>query len=471
MSLVGPKFQHDLFISYRHTANASNWVDVFHEQLLACLEDRVEKGKIAVWRDTDNIRAGDEWRKEIEAALDATAIFLAIITPPYFDSTVCAKELDHFLALSKDSTESVQRMIVPVYKLPRRPNLEPPELEGFNHYTFHHLDPPHKEFAPYRDIEEERCFYVQLVSLVEDLERQLYKLTGSARAQLKGTVYLALVGPELEREREKLRSDLLQRGYLVLPERPYFWSSADLESKVTADISAADLCVHFVGGADSVESKTPQRERLQLERAVDVMMHKHRPLPLVWIQPSKEARVASRSLVEYIQKELADKGVEYSQGSLEDFKNYIQDKLAKESDTDPAPTSSLPGSDIAVIVEEGDLAETKEVNALLVDKLGWNPKRLKLSGPTPRDPAAGSKTLQRCNKAMIFWGRQSEDWVNNLADELLAGHSGKDRLCVYISDPSSEEKTTFRTTKARTIFASADAAEAELREFLTAGQA
>ncbi len=466
MALLGPKFKNDLFISYRHTSNASNWVDVFHKELVACLDDRVSKGKVVIWRDTVDIRAGDKWRKEIEEALDTTAIFLAIISPPYFDSTVCVKELDRFLALSKAPSEKMRRLIVPIYKLRREKELEPPELEGFHHYIFHHLNPPHKEFVPDLDIEEKRCFYEQLVRLVEDLKIQLDELMGSARSQMKGTVYLALVGPELEAEREKLRSDLLQRGYWVVPEHPYFWEASDIESRMTADLDAAQLCVHLIGRMDSIEPETLQHEKLQLERAVAAMARKNKPLPLVWIQPAKETDVASGSLIKYIQEEFANKGGEYLERSLEDFKTHIQGKLPRELVT----SSSQSMNDIALIVEEGDLAKTGEINDLLVAKLGWNSKRLKLSGSEPKDPSVFTKALQRCRKAMIFWGGQSEDWVNCLTDEVLADHSGKDRLCVYIAEPPSEEKTTFRTTRAKTIHAAAIGTEAELREFLAAGQ-
>src|SRR6185369_15695232 len=99
----------------------------------------------------------------------------------------------------------------------------PPELGEFQDHRFFEYRPPNshhfQEFRPGKDEETAPLFLSKLAMLAQDLGATLKLLKGIAREHAIGTVYLAQVGPELQPEREKLRSDLQQRGYLVLPER------------------------------------------------------------------------------------------------------------------------------------------------------------------------------------------------------------------------------------------------------------
>lgn len=462
-------FKNDIFISYRHASNASDdkWVDVFCEKLREHLVEYV--GNVTMWRDDPGIRAGDLWRPEIVAALDTAAIFLAIISRTYFDSDVCREELDHFLARVKDPNEAIRCAIVPIFKHPPKPDQElPQELAAFDHHEFFEWDPPGsprwREFIPGRDEKAAGDFSAALSRLAQDLTIQLEKLGGLMRKRMVATVYLARVGPELHTEREKLRADLLQRGYLVVPDRSYLWHASDFSAKIAGDLDAAQLCIHLVGRATSIESNTHERVRLQLELATEAMKHKGKPPPLVWIQPAKETDEAAQRVIDYVEQDLANDGVEYWQGSLEDFKTQIYDQLPKPT-TSPSIAKS---TDIALIVEESDIATTGEINDALVNKLKYNPERIKFSGSNPKEPSSFVKKLNRCGQCIIFWAAQPEEWVSEiLALDALTGYLGKEKLCVYIAAPASPEKTTFRTNKARIIQATSTLNETELSDFLT----
>src|SRR5688572_295536 len=122
-----PRFKNDIFISYRHVSNEAHdkWIDAFCGALGASLAELV--GNVTIWRDEAAIRAGDQWRPEIAAALDDTAIFLAIVSRTYFDSDVCRNELDGFLGRIKDASEALQRPIVPIFKQPPKLDQEMPQ--------------------------------------------------------------------------------------------------------------------------------------------------------------------------------------------------------------------------------------------------------------------------------------------------------------------------------------------------------
>lgn len=464
-----PQFQNDIFVSYRHASNATEdkWVDVFCEGLQKSLAELV--GNVTIWRDSPAISAGDLWRPEIAAALDTTAIFLAIVSRTYFDSDVCRNELDRFLAKVKDPKEIVRRPIVPIFKQPTKPDQGlPPEIAEFHHHEFFQWDPPGsphwREFIPGKDEKTARDFSETLSRLAQDLMIQLETLSGMVRKRMLGTVYLAIAGPELHTKREKLRSDLLQRGYWVVPERPYFWHASDFGEKIAGDLDAAQLCVHVVGRTTSIEPETHARTELQLKLAAKAMKSKNKPPPLVWIQPATDTDNTARRLVDYVEKDLANDGVEYWQGSIEEFKTEIYDQFSRLS-VSSNPQKSR--GDIALIVEEGDIGATGELNDVLVEKLRQDFHRISFLGSHPMDASTFIKALDRCGQCLIFWGSQSEGWVSDiLALNELAGYLGKERLCVYVAAPGTPEKDTYRTTKARTIQATSVVNEAALREFL-----
>jgi hypothetical protein len=422
---------------------------------------------VTIWRDQDQLRTGEPWRTEVAEALDGAAIFLAIVSRTYFDSDECRKELDRFLGWLKDPTRGTERKIVPIFKQPPKPEQElPHEVGQIHRHQFFRCDPPPSsrfhEFGPNAGEAEKREFWEALERVAQDIMVALEELKGHARQHAIGKVFIACVNPELQLERERLRSDLQQRGYLVVPEQEYLWNSDDNRDRITRDLESARLCVHLVGCTASIEPTATLRARQQIELAHEVMKRIGRCAPMVWIQPASVIDESVRELLDYIKNDLADKGVEYSQGGLEDFKTHIYDTLA------PAPprVAASPGRAIALLVEEGDVGDIGAINALLVDTFGLDPRPTKFIGTSSKDFARLARTLAGCEQCLIFWGRQPEEWVLDLLDsEALAGHLGRDRICVYAVGPETPEKRSFQTTKARTILAAGDLNEPELQAF------
>lgn len=457
-----PQFNNDLFISYRRTSNAGEdpWVDNFCETVELRLRDLVSP-QIKLWKDKAELNAGKAWRPEIAEAVDSTGIFLAVISRTYFDSDECRKELDRFLGRLKSADGRDGRRLVPIYKHPTKADQEVPrELAEIGHHEFFNLDPkPWRELDPKRDYND---YQERLGRVVYDLMTALEELQGQQKKLALGKVFIANVGPELQQERERLRTDLRQRGFLVVPENEYLWNADDHRERITRDLGEALLCIHLVQRQASIEPLTPARARLQLELAHAEMKQRGRPAPLVWIQPAAETDASTRSLMDYIESDLANEGVDYLQGSLEDLKTLMLDKLPK-----PTPKAPPKPREVAVLVEEGDLADLGPLKTLLADKLGVEPRPLKFSRATPKDEERLARTLAACPQAIIFWHRQSEDWVFDLMDlDALADRLGPERLCIVAAGEGSDEKASFTTKKARMVNAVVSNGEAELRRFL-----
>lgn len=458
-----PQCQNDVFVSYRHVSNESRdrWVDRFCEELQVRLEELV--GQVVIWRDKPELRAGDLWRPEIAEALDSAAVFIAIFSRTYLDSDVCRQELDRFLGRSKGAAADTRHPIIPIFKQPRKPDQElPQELAEIHRHEFFEWDPPgsnrFREYSPDSNGEISPAFRETLERLAQDLMYILEELKGT-RQRTVGTIFLATVGPELHNVREKLRSDLQQRGYQVVPERVYFWNSADFKERVGEDLEAAELCAHLVGRTASIEPETNDRARLQLEFATEAMQRRGKTLPLIWLQPAEAIDDSARALIDYIERDLANKGVEILDDSFEEFKTQIYAKL-------PRPPSAAAAREVALLVEEGDLTASGEIITFLVKVLGLSYKRITFAESLPRDPLAFGKTLGRCDKCLLFWGGRSEEWLDEVLSLDALASLGEPRLCIYAAAPATPEKETFLSAKARMISGAAGTRDDELRNFL-----
>jgi hypothetical protein len=461
------QFKNDLFVSYRRVSNQAQdqWVDGFCKALSVSLKELV--GDVTIWRDDDQLRTGERWRTEIAEALDGAAIFLAIISRTYLDSDECRRELDRFLGCLKDPTGGGERKIVPIFKQPPKPEQDlPHEMGEIHRHNFFHYPPGSnhfREFSPDRDGVDRRAFWEALERVAQDIMVALERLKVNAGQRAIGKVFVARVSPELQLERDRLRADLQQRGYLVVPEQEYLWNSDGYRDRIVRDLESAQLSIHLVTCAASIESTASMRARLQLELARDAMRRKERPAPMVWIQPSSEVDAGAHALLNYIKSDLADEGVEYWERGLEDFKTQIYDRLLP-----PAPPRAAPAPvrQIALVVEESDVSELGPIRALLVDRLALDPVPIKFAGTSPKDAARLARTLAACEQCLIFWNRQPEEWVLDLLDsEALAGHLGRDRMCIYAVGLETPEKRSFQTTKARTILVANGLNEPDLLAF------
>jgi TIR domain len=462
-----PQFKNDLFISYRRVSNEAQdkWVDAFCRALGSSLKELV--GDVKIWRDEDQLRTGQPWRLEVQQALADAAIFLAIISRTYLDSDECRKELDRFLECLKDPERGSQRKIVPIFKQPPKPEQELPHEIGEIHYhNFYLRDPPgsshFRELSPSADDVDSRAFWETLARVAQDLMAALEELMGLARQRALGKVFIACANSELQLERERLRSDLQQRGYLVVPEHEYLWNADDHRDRITRDLEESLLCIHLVACTASIEPAAASHARLQLQLAYEAMKRKAKHAPMVWIQPASKVDASASELIDYVKRDLANKEVEYWQGGLEDFKTQIYDILPPVL---PKRPLSL-GREIALLVEEGDVEEVSVIRALMVDKLALEPKPIKFAGTLPNDAERLARTLASCEQGLIFWARQPEEWVLDLLDyQELSGHLGPDKMSVYVAGPDRPEKRSFRTRKARTIWGLDGLNEPELQAF------
>jgi WD40 repeat protein len=158
----------DVFVSYSRTDQA------FVRRLTGALEER---GK-DVWVDWDDIRPSADWRGRIEAGVEASKAFIAVLSPELLVSPVCTEELQ----LAADSNKRV----IPILRREVELDGAPQELTAPNWIFFRESDD----------------FDSSLGKLVDSLETDLEWIDGHARLQVRAS----------EWERSDRDRSLLLRG-------------------------------------------------------------------------------------------------------------------------------------------------------------------------------------------------------------------------------------------------------------------
>ncbi|MGM9488121.1 TIR domain-containing protein [Ideonella sp. YS5] len=464
-----PGFRFDLFLSYRHDADQGpvKWVSTFRERVHTSLKSRI--GDVEIYKDDLNLVGSDHWRERIVEALDHSAIFVAILSGTYYQSSECLFELESFLMRLKESNDSPsrRRALLPVLKHPPAADEPvPPEIQAAQHVQFFDYDPPGSRLVREFDLGASReaalQFETALQRFVAELEVKLNDMRGVA-SQSMGTVFLADVGIDQSVSRDKIKADLRQRGYTVLPAAAkYLWTGDHVLDQVKADIAKADLCVHPISAACSGNLDIPQRSRVQLDMAVEAMRAAGKPMPVVWIERDASPDEGARELVQHVKTTLADQGVDHWSGSMEDFKTDLVARL--EALLDMRKAAAL---EVAMVFEAKDVEATPELSDLLVG-LSIEPERVKLDGTSPRNPALAAKLATRKGlRCVVLWAGESEEWLSELMDsEVLRPFLGKDSLCIYCVQPYTADKRAFRTGRAQIILGTADDHLGQLRRFL-----
>lgn len=460
-----PRFEHDIFLSYRHIdAPPDPWIEQFCDKLARELTTRLNR--VDIWRDTSDLRFGDNWNKEIEQAVSSAAIFIAVLTENYLDSVVCAREFDLYLRRSShDASNGVESVVVPVLRHALRSL--PDEFASY-HYMRIFDKESGLELDPGIRAQEKGGFYHEVAVLGVQLVRRLQELAGILQQGMT-PLFLASMGYGADDRRTDLLCDLLQHDeILVLPEKQYIWSAPAVEQRLSADLSRAQLCVHIIPPRADEELSGILRK--QLERAAKAMKQAGRPMPLVWIPTGAEPHEEVRELVDYVHDELADEGVEYLDGdSIEKFKTLVYDKL-RELRSAPVPTMSNPApAKLAVVIGPGDLVASGELTQSLSERIDRDSLRIKIESAAGL--AAHAEALAECSGCLVIWGGVTEDWIQAVLDaKALSVFRERSALGLCLAGAESDDKATFHARRVHHLRMHGDDFETSLRAFVAAAE-
>src|SRR3954466_4089858 len=260
-------FEGDAFISYAHLDNIElvegrkGWVANLYRALDVRLAQLLGNDA-RVWWDP-KLQGNDYFAETLVEKLARVAVLVAVVSPRYVKSEWTRKELQAFCAAACRQQSGLRvgdkARIFKVLKTPVPLDEHPEELRALLGYDFFKVDPQSGKIRELDEIfgpDAQRDFWLKLDDLAHDMAatlQLLYEQGGrpaenpekdSAKAE---AVYLAMTTAELRDERESIRRELEQGGYVGLPNKPLPFAAAEIEAQVREDLGRCRMSVHMVG--------------------------------------------------------------------------------------------------------------------------------------------------------------------------------------------------------------------------------
>lgn len=102
----------DGFFSYAHNDNIHACLSTLKTDL--CNEYRLVTGsRLDLYIDEERLSWGDKWKESIQSGIDGSSFFIPVLSPNYFRSGNCIKELEQYL--SKAKRFEAKELLLPLY--------------------------------------------------------------------------------------------------------------------------------------------------------------------------------------------------------------------------------------------------------------------------------------------------------------------------------------------------------------------
>src|SRR5580765_3595867 len=225
-------FTDDIFISYAHIDDrplddVKGWVTTLHERL----NDRLAMligSELKIWWDQRE-QANQYLIGMIGERISNTRLLISIVTPRYVNSDWCRAEVAEFCRRA-DQTGGIaiadQPRVFKVIKTPINPEHDMDELRELLSFDFFEIDAngSPREFRQEVGANKDLKYWARFEDLAQAIKRAIEssqpkeKPTPTEDLPLAKKVYLAQTTVDLRDERDRIKRELLQRGFFVLPD-------------------------------------------------------------------------------------------------------------------------------------------------------------------------------------------------------------------------------------------------------------
>jgi hypothetical protein len=365
-------------------------------------------------------------------------------------------------------------------------DLHPAEFQGQLGYEFYELDQKTgrpTEYGQGLGRHHDQRYWDKLNDLAWDIKqtlaaagpRQSAPVVGNV-FEKKGAVYLAETSYDLREERDRIKRELQERGYDILPERELPYKSPEYESAVRESVGRAKLSVHLIGasygiipeGADGNSVVRLQNE-IAAERSGDPSFKR-----LIWLPEKLEPREQTQAgFIEYL-KTSADpqRGAELLQTTLEELKSVIQVRLSSNGHRAQKAAAALGPKKIYLICDRRDVDAILPLNDFLFDR-GYE-VLLPLLDDAGGDAQAielHKENLASCDAALIYYASANQTWFDFKRRDLLkVAATGRERPLdatgVYVTGEPTGHKKLFRAQDALVMKNFDDFTPESLKPFL-----
>lgn len=465
-------YEHDIFISYAHIDDTPlldgevGWVSEFHK-ILDALIKQILGEEPAIWRD-QKLQGNDYFSDKLVGTLPKAAVLVSIVSPRYVKSEWCLKELETFsdaAELQADVCIADKSRVFKVVKTLVPHEIQPAPLDKLLGYEFFRVNPdtgkPDEfriEFGP----DAKQSYLARLYDLAYEITELLkcMKKTGDNQVQssVKELVFLAETSSDLNDKRDRVKSELRQLGYTVLPDQQLPHDGSSLRNMVQADLERCALSIHLVGANTGFTPEGEQRSVQRLQNDIAAEFSKKRGLPrLIWI-PADSVPQDDRQekFIDHLQNDpQAQRGADFMRTSLEELKTIVIEKLEgqKASASDISSENHL--CHIYLVCDQRDFDATAQLADYLYDQ-EFEVLLPVFEGSETEVREDHKDKLLSCDAIIIYQGVATDLWLSSKLRDLrkLPGYDGfKPKLAtaIYTGPPDSPQKERFRSREAIVI--------------------
>ena len=491
----------DIFISYAHLDDQSldedqkGWISKFHRVLEVKLSQLLGESP-TIWRD-QKLSGSDVYDDKIVNEFRNAQVMISILSPRYVKSEWCNRELHEFYKSAEDGTGvriGDKSRIIKVVKTPFDAEEAVEHLPtifgailGFDFFEQDQETGRIVEFDEAFGPRAKQNYFSRIYDLASEIADILKKLrSGGAPKQTKPlaktgrTIYLAAVTSDIQSGREKLYRELIDRGHHVLPDRPLPTSGAELEGAIREMLGQADCSVHLVGQKYGIipEDASHSMAKIQNDLATERYQAKPDFQRFIWMpRPliTDDGR-QQQFITELQENPVAHAGAELMEDSLDNFRDYVVEKLkpgAKpaEISADTAPSADGPPSVYLIFDQKDD-----ETVVTLEDHLfeqGLEVMVPTFDGDEAAIKQAHIEKMIHCDAVLIYYGNADRSWVDmKLMNLMKAPGYGRAKpfaaKTVYLAPPMDRRKQRYRTHSADVVVQEGDSFNPSLIEVFTA---
>jgi hypothetical protein len=472
-------FESDAFISYAHLDNVElieghkGWVSNLHRALEVRVAQLLGK-QPQIWRDP-KLQGNDHFADALVDRLRRVAILVPVVSPRYVKSEWTRKELSAFWQAAEKQGGIRFHDKLRIFKVLKTPipfDTGPPELQSVLGYEFFKIDPETGRIHELDEVfgpEAQRDFWLKLDDLAHDicclLEMFEHPEGASSSERLGQGVFLAETTSDLREQRETIRRDLQQHGYVVFPTRPLSSVASEVKTAVREDLAKCQLSITLVGKNHSfvpeggVDSLLEIQNELAIERGSRGNFSR-----LLWIPPGLQ--VEDERQVKLIARLRMDprmmEGADLLETFLEDLRTVIHSKLRHAPAPTPAPvlqssvTLNASGNHRRLYVIH-DQRDTEAASAWVEHLFNeFEVLQPVFEGDEAEIREYHDENLRTCDGVLIFYGSTNECWVRRKIREVQkAPGYGRTKpapvMAVAVAPPKSPEKDRFRTHDAMVL--------------------
>jgi hypothetical protein len=469
----------DAFISYSHIDNvglvegSKGWITNLHR----ALEIRVGQllgEKPEIWRDP-KLTGNDVFENTLVEQLKRVAILVTIVSPRYIKSEWTRRELIEFWKAAEAQggvTFHDKARIFKVMKTPIPRDMDPPELQPLLGYEFFQIDP---QSGRVRELDEvfgtdaQRDFWMKLDDLAHDIAALLEILQGESpdaiqclQATKREAVFLAETTADLRAQREAIRRDLQQHGFIVLPARGLPLIASEMKTSLEEDLAQCRMSIHLVGKNYGLIPEGSNASLLEIQNELAIERGKRGSFErLLWIpaglvtEDERQAKVIHQLRMD----PRMQVGADLLETLFEDLRTVIHERLRDEPKIPQqkycvGPTGENSGQ-IYLIYDQRDSAIVSQYADALFNK-GFEVLHPTFEGDEADVRQCHEENLRVCQGVLIFFGSTNEGWVRRKLREVQKsvgyGRTGPlPVVTIACVGAKTSEKERFRTHEAPVI--------------------